>query len=114
MVLRNSYFAHQKYALIAMLGDFNKNVRSVGVAKMLARRKQVAEESANSDVCPHALSSSLIRLFDLPLLNLEANAYFESANFDSYQVKPSAIANLTDTQIDEVWRNLWYYTTYMS
>ena len=45
MVLRNSYFAHQKYALIAMLGNFNKNVRSVGVAIMLARRKQVAEES---------------------------------------------------------------------
>ena len=60
-----------------MLGDYDKNVRNVGVAKMLARRKQVAEESANNDECPHASSSSLIRLFDLPSLNLEANAYYE-------------------------------------
>ena len=44
-----------------MLGDYNKNVRNVGVAKMLARRKQVTEESANNDECPHAPSSSLIR-----------------------------------------------------
>ena len=55
-----------------MLGDDNENV---GVVKMPAHRKQVAaEESANNDECPHALNSSLIRLFDLPLLNLEANA----------------------------------------
>ena len=84
-----------------MLGDFNENLRSVGVAKMLARRKQVAEESANNDECPHALSSSLIRLFDLPLLNLEANVYYEIANSDFYQEKLSAIANLTDTKIQE-------------
>ena len=57
-----------------MLGDYNKNVRNVGVAKMLARRKEVAEESANNDESPHAPSSNLIRLFDLPSLNLEANA----------------------------------------
>ena len=64
------------------------------MAKILARGKQVAEESANNDECPHALSSSLIRLFDLPALNLEANAHYELANFDSYQQKPPAIANL--------------------
>ena len=61
---RNSYFADQKYALIAMLGDCYENVRNVGVAKMLPRRKQVVEENAISDECPHALSSSLIRLLD--------------------------------------------------
>ena len=66
---------------------------------MLARRKQVAEE--NNDECPHALSSSFICLFDLPSLNLEANAYYELANFNSYQQKPPAIANLTDTGIEE-------------
>ena len=37
---------------------------------MLARRKQVAEESANNDGCPHALNSSLIRLFNIPVLKL--------------------------------------------
>ena len=77
-----------------MLGDYKKNVRNVGVAKMLARRKQVAEESANNDERPHAPSSSLIRLFDLPSLNLETNAYYELANFNSYQLKPPAITNL--------------------
>ena len=61
---------------------------------MLARRKEVAEESPNNDECPHVPSSSLIRLFDLPSLTLEANAYYELANFDSYQQKPPAIANL--------------------
>ena len=101
MVQRNGYFAHQEYALIAMLGDDNENVRNVGVAKILARRKQVAKKSANNDECPHALSSSLIRLFDLLSLNLEANAYYELAHFDSYQQKPPAIASLTDTEIDE-------------
>ena len=36
------------YALIAMLRDDNENV---GMAKMLAHRKQVAEESANKNDC---------------------------------------------------------------
>ena len=52
MVQRNSYFGHQEYALIAKLEDYNENVRNVGVAKMLARGKQEAEESANNDECP--------------------------------------------------------------
>ena len=116
MMQRNGYFAHQEYVLIAMLGDYNENVRNVGVAKMLARRKQVAEESANNDECPHALSSSLICMFDLPSLNLEANAYYELANFDSYQQKPPAIANLTNTGIEECLEKLLVltYTTHMS
>ena len=75
-----------------MLGDYNENVKNVEVAKMLARRKQVAQESANNDKCSHALSSSLICLFDLPSLNLEANAYYELANFDFCQQKPPAIS----------------------
>ena len=49
-----------------MLGDHNKNVRSVGVLKVLAHRKQVAEKSANNDDCPHVLNSSLICLCDVP------------------------------------------------
>ena len=53
---QNGYFAHQEYALIVMLGDDNENVRNVGVAKGLARLKQVAEESANNDDCRHALN----------------------------------------------------------
>ena len=68
------YMSYEEYALIAMLGDDNENVRNVGLAKILARQKQVAEESANNNDCPLALNSSLIRLFDVPLLNLEANA----------------------------------------
>ena len=66
-----------------MLGDDNENVRNVEMTKVLAHRKQVAEESANNDDCPHALSNGLIRLFDLPSLNLKANAYYKLANFDS-------------------------------
>ena len=44
------------------------------MAKMLERWKQVVEESANNDDYPFALNSSMIRLFDVPTLNLEANA----------------------------------------
>ena len=84
-----------------MVGDDYENVRKVGVAKVLARRKQVAEESAHNDDCPPALNNSLIRLFDVPTLNVEANAYYELANFDSYQEQPPAIASLTDTEIEE-------------
>ena len=96
MVQRNGYFAHQEYALIALSGNDNENVRNVRVAKAIAHRKQVVEESANNDGCPHALNSSLIRLFDVPTLNSEA-----LANFDSYQQKPPAIASLADTEIEE-------------
>ena len=42
-----------------MLGDDDENVRYIGVAKMLAHRKQVAEESANNDDYPQALNSSV-------------------------------------------------------
>ena len=34
-------------------------------------------------------------------MNLEANAYYELANFNSYQQKPLAIANLTYTEMEE-------------
>ena len=85
MVQRNGYFAQQEYALIAMLGDDNENVRNVEVAKMLERWKQVVEERANNDDGPLALNNSLIRLFDVPTLNLKVNARYEFANFDSDQ-----------------------------
>ena len=98
MVQRNGYFAQQDYALIAMLMDDNENV---GVAKMLERWKQVIEESANNDDCPLALNSSLIRLFDVPTLSLEANAYYELANFNSYQQKPPTIASLANTEMEQ-------------
>ena len=81
-----------------MVGDDYENVRNVGAAKVLARRKQVAEESANNDECRHAPNSSLIRLFNVPTLNLEANAYYKLANFDSYQQQSPATASLTDTE----------------
>ena len=103
MVQRNGYFAHQEYALIAMLGDDNENVRNVGVVKMLQRWKQVAEESANSHDCPLALNSSLIRLFDVPTPHL-ANAYYEFTNFDSYQQKLPTIASLAHTEIEQCLR----------
>ena len=96
MVLPNGYFALQEYALIAMSGNDNENVRNVVVAKVLAHRKQVAEESANNNDCLHALNSSLIRMFDVPTLNSEA-----LTNFDSHQQKPPAIASFTDTEIEE-------------
>ena len=51
MVQRNFYFAPRECTLIAMLGDDNKNVRNEGVKKMLAHRKQVAEENANNGDC---------------------------------------------------------------
>ena len=66
-----------------MLGDDNENARNVGEAKMLVYRKQVAAKSANNYDCPYALSSSLICLFDVPTLNLKANAYYKLVNFDS-------------------------------
>ena len=62
-------FAHPENVLIAMLGDEKESARNVGVAKGLRLRKQVAEESANSDDWPHALNSSSICLFDVPTLN---------------------------------------------
>ena len=60
-----------------MLRDNKENVRNVEVAKVLARRKQVAEESANNDDCAHLLHSSSIRSFDVPTPNLQANANYE-------------------------------------
>ena len=64
-----------------MVGNDYENARNVGVVKVLAHRKQVAEESAHNDDCPPAQNNSLIRLFDIPTPNLEANAYHELANF---------------------------------
>ena len=67
-----------------MLGYDNENVRNVGIAKVLAHKQQVGEENGNNNECPHSLSSSLIRLFDLPSLHLEANAYYELADFNFF------------------------------
>ena len=62
VVQRNGYFAQQEYALIAMVGDDNENVRNAGVVKMQEHWKQVVEENANSDNCPLALNSSFAPL----------------------------------------------------
>ena len=75
------------------------------VAKVLPLRKQVAEKSANNDEWPHALNSSLIRLFDVPTLNLEANAYYELA---------PAIASFTDREIEECLKETFGITPPMS
>ena len=77
-----------------MLEDDKENIRNGGVTKMLAHRKQVAEESANNGDCSHAPHISLIRLFDVPTLNLEANTYYKLPNFDLYQQQPPATASL--------------------
>ena len=76
-----------------VLGDDNKNVKSAGKPKVLAHRKQAAEESANNDDCSHVPNSSLIRLFNVPTLNLEANAFYELTHFDSDQQQLPATAN---------------------
>ena len=111
----NGYFAHPENVSIAMLGDDNKNVRNVGVAKVLALRKQVAEESASDDNSPHSPNSSLIGLFDVPTLNLKANAYYEIANVDSYQQQPPAIASLLETEIEKCLKKplVLHYTTHL-
>ena len=66
------------------------------MVKVLAHRKQAAEESANNDDCLHVPNSSLVRLFNVPTLNLEANAYYELTHFYSDQQlqtrQPSEIA----------------------
>ena len=59
---QNGHFAQPANVLIAMFRDDNENVRNVGVAKVLALRKQVAEESANNDDCPHLLHRNLFNL----------------------------------------------------
>ena len=53
VVQRNGYFARQEYALIAMLGDGSENVRNVGVAKVLAHRKQVAVTKVQMTMTAH-------------------------------------------------------------
>ena len=59
----NGYFAYQENVFVAMVREDYKNVRNVVVAKVLALRKQEAEESArkDNDDCPPALNNSLIR-----------------------------------------------------
>ena len=73
---------------------------------MLPLRKQVAEESANNDDWTHALNSSSIRLFDVATLNLEANAYYELGNVNSYLQQPPAIASHIDTEIEKCLKKL--------
>ena len=46
------------------------------------KEEEVAEESAINDDCPHVMNSSLIRLFNVPTLNLKAHAYYELAYSD--------------------------------
>ena len=71
------------------------------MTKVLALRKQVADECANNDDRPHSLNSNSIRFFDVPTLNLEANAYHELGNVESHQQQPRAIASLTDTEVEK-------------
>ena len=64
-----------------MLGNYNKNVKNVGVAKMLARRKPVAEESANNDECPPSTEQQFDSLVRLTIAELGSKCLLRISQF---------------------------------
>ena len=40
-------------------------------------------------------------MYQLPTLNLKANALYEFANFNSYQQKPPTIASIAHTEMEQ-------------
>ncbi|KAF0705713.1 Uncharacterized protein FWK35_00035610 [Aphis craccivora] len=85
VIKRNAYFGSIENILICMLFDDREDIRKLAVTKIIEARKNNEEGT--------------IRCFQIPLLNFNANDYFELINWENNQVTEPPITSKIDQEI---------------
>lgn len=106
----NSYFAHTENVLIAILGDEDETIRELGVNKILSLRGLLpnfiipnegsfSTADEDSEDAPESPQSTSVRLFEKPVLNVNATIYYNMVNLNNYHHQPPVIQNLSDSDL---------------
>ncbi|XP_053950548.1 uncharacterized protein LOC128871890 [Anastrepha ludens] len=79
VIQHNAYFAHPENLLLSMVTDENRNVRKIGVQRILKAR-ETTSTAKNS-----------VRSFILPKLNFNATNYYEMIDWSSTILSPPPV-----------------------
>ncbi|KAK4882474.1 hypothetical protein RN001_005793 [Aquatica leii] len=87
---RNGYFGHPENLLLAMLADDRKYIRELGLRRILKCRQ--AKHNVN-----------LVREFNIPSFNLNADDYFELVSWQSLTItEPPLTVKISDNELQEM------------
>ena len=117
VVQQNAFFAHQENVLITMLGDNDEEIQMQGVNKVLSIRGNLPSmvsfdnhdlvdshsEEYSLEGAKYYDTTSTVRLFELPTLDLTVNSYYKMVNLTSCHQQPPVIEHLTDLDIEQSW-----------
>lgn len=82
VIQRNAFFAHSENVLLAMLADYREHVRELALRRILKIRR------ATSD------SGTVLRIFEVPTLNLNADDYIDLIDWENI-TEPPLTKNIT-------------------
>ena len=106
----NAYFAHPEILVLGMLCDKDENVRRIAVNKIqcINRNNHHQSQFMEHEDCEASSSQSnnnsttAVRKFILPELNVKAKAYHQLVNLDSMDFEqPPAVQYLDDATIEQ-------------
>lgn len=86
VIQRNAYFAHPENLLLAMIKDKRPNIRKLALCRIIRTREQQRPNS--------------IRQFKVPVLNFDAQEYYEMIDHESFKnIEPPLTRSLTTAEI---------------
>ena len=87
-IQRNGYYAHPENILLAMVHDKNKDIRELGLRRVLKARKIEAEHGKG------------VRLFKIPKINFDATAYYDLIDWQNILItSPPLLFDVNDGDI---------------
>ncbi|KAJ8728603.1 hypothetical protein PYW07_006299 [Mythimna separata] len=84
VIQRNGYFAHPENLLLAMLTDSQQHIRELGARRILKARTN---------------KENRLRLFQLPVLNLNASSYVDLIDWQDKITEPPVLKQIPDEVI---------------
>jgi hypothetical protein len=84
VIQRNGYFAHPENLLLAMISDDRRHVRELGLRRLMKAKKQ---------------KKSGLRKFAIPILNFQANEYFDLIDWQEHLTEPPLLLELSEDEI---------------
>ena len=98
VIQRNGYYAHPKNILLAMVHDKNKDIRELGLRRVLKARKIEAEHGKG------------VRLFKIPKINCDATAYYDLIDWQNILITSPPL--LFDVTHDDIKRTITQRTSF--
>ena len=90
-MLRNGYYAHSENVLVGMLASNEDEVRLKAIQTILSARKE-----------SHSHSSTKVRQFVVPEINIEANNFYDMIDFSDEVYEPPLLTRFKNNEIEEL------------